>query len=66
MNETLTQPELLIAALEAAINTNDRAAMLDLISPNDRSALPDWDDVPNYLWENWENLLDQATNILGI
>jgi hypothetical protein len=55
-----------ISRLQDAIWKKDRAKMLDLIAPDDPDYLPDWDLELNYHWEEWDNLVDKAKEILGV
>jgi hypothetical protein len=55
-----------IKKIESAIENGDKKAMLELVAPDDLDTLPDWDSEPDYLWEDWENLVDKANSLLGI
>lgn len=55
-----------IDAMESAIKSRDKKRVLELYSPDDLDVLPDWDNEPDYIWEEWEELIEKAEQILGI
>jgi len=55
-----------IDAMESAIKSGDKKKVLELYSPNNSDILPDWDDEPDYIWEEWEELTEKAEQILGL
>ena len=55
-----------IDKLQNAIAIRDKKQILDLTDPDDRDLLPDWDEEPNHIWEEWSYLLEQTDEILGI
>lgn len=55
-----------IEAMELAIKSGDKKKVLELYSPDDSGVLPDWDNEPDYIWEEWEELIEKAEQILGL
>lgn len=55
-----------IEAMESAIKSGDKKKILELYSPDDTDILPDWDNEPDYIWEEWEELTEKAEQILGL
>ncbi len=55
-----------IEALESAIKSGNKKKVLELYSPDNSDVLPDWDNEPDYIWEEWEGLIEKAEQILGI
>ena len=55
-----------IDAMESAIKSGDKKKVLELYSPDNSDILPDWDNEPDYIWEEWEELIEKAEQILGL
>lgn len=66
MNSTQLTATEAIEKLEKAISFGNKKEMLELISPDDPNSFPDWDDEPDYLWEEWDGLVEKSKQILGI
>ena len=61
----MTAPEA-IDTMESAIKIGDKKRVLELYSPDDTDILPDWDNEPDYIWEEWKELTEKAEQILGL
>lgn len=55
-----------IDAMESAIKSENKKKVLELYSPENTDILPDWDEEPDYIWEEWEELIDKAEQILEL
>lgn len=55
-----------IDAMESAIKSGNKKKVLEIYSPDDSDILPDWDNEPDYIWEEWEQLTEKAEHILGL
>ena len=55
-----------IESMESAIKSKTKKKVLELYSPDNSDILPDWDSEPNYIWEEWEELLEKAERMLGL
>ena len=55
-----------IDVMELAIKNRDKKKVLELYSPDNSDILPDWDNEPDYIWEEWEELTEKAEKILGL
>lgn len=55
-----------IDALESAIKSGNKKKVLELYAPDNSGILPDWDNEPDYIWEEWEQLTEIAEQILGL
>lgn len=60
MKRKETYAEQYCDRLQEAIRKGDKQAALDLISPDDKSVMPDWDDLPDLIADRWMDLDDQA------
>jgi hypothetical protein len=52
-----------IGAMQSAIKSGDKNKALELYSPDNPDILPDWDNEPDYIWEEWEQLTEKAEKI---
>jgi len=52
--------EYAISKLDHAIKTHNKEMILFLLDPDSRPLLPDWDDEPDYLFEQWDGLISTA------
>lgn len=64
-NKKMTSREA-INAMESAIKIGDKKKILELFSPDNADTLPDWDYEPDYIWVEWEELLNKAEQILEL
>jgi len=64
-NKKLTAQNAILK-LGKAIEARDKKTVLDLISPDNKDNMPDWDDVPDVVYEQWEQMLCKADSFLGI
>ena len=55
-----------IDAFESAIKSGNKKKVLELYSPDNLDVLPDWDNEPDYIWEEWEELIEKVEQILGL
>lgn len=55
-----------IDALESAIKSRDKKKVLELYAPDNSDILPDWNNEPDYIWEEWEELTEKAEQILEL
>ena len=55
-----------IEAMESAIKKGDKKKIIELYSPDNPDILPDWYDEPDYIWGEWEKLLNKAEQILRL
>jgi len=55
-----------IDALESAIKSGNKKKVLELYASDNSDVLPDWDNEPDYTWEEWEELIQKAEQILGL
>ena len=55
-----------IDAMEAAIKSGNKKKVLELFAPDNPDNLPDWDSEPDYIWDEWEELIEKAEQILGL
>jgi len=55
-----------IASMQNAIESKNKKDILNLYSPDNLDILPDWHNEPDYIWEEWQGLIEKAEQILGI
>ena len=55
-----------INAIESAIKSGNKKKVLELYAPDNSDVLPDWDNEPDYIWEEWVELIEKAEQILGL
>jgi len=55
-----------IDALDYAIKSGNKKKVLELYAPDNSDVLPDWDNEPNYIWEEWEELIEKAEQLLRL
>jgi len=55
-----------IDAMEAAIKAGDKRKVFELFASDNSDNLPDWDEEPDFLWEEWQELIEKAEQILGL
>lgn len=54
--------QFIINELKSAIRDNNKQRALELISPDDIDSLPDWDQEPERIWEEYDETLERALN----
>jgi len=55
-----------INTLEFALKSQNKNKVLELYAPDNSDVLPDWDNEPDYIWEEWEELIEKAEHFLGL
>lgn len=58
------EAEEAIEMLREAIDKRAYYKMLELVSPDDPDILPDWDSVPDSVFEEWDELVDEANELI--
>ena len=66
MEITQMTPREALDAMEFAIKSGDKKRVLELYSPEDTDILPNWDNEPDAIWGEWEELTEKAEQILGL
>jgi hypothetical protein len=58
------EPEEAVMALRMALERHDSELVLELLNPDRRESLPDWEEAPDYIFDDWQGYESKALKFL--